>query len=66
MIDAPEAIVCRDLVQVFGPTRALDRISLNVEHGEIFGLLGPNGAGKTTAMGIGITTASALLPRLTR
>jgi ABC-2 type transport system ATP-binding protein len=30
--------------------RAVDRIDLVVEPGEIFGLLGPNGAGKTTTM----------------
>lgn len=30
--------------------QALDRISLEVEKGEIFGLLGPNGAGKTTTI----------------
>ena len=27
---------------------ALEKVSLSVEEGEIFGLLGPNGAGKTT------------------
>jgi ABC-type multidrug transport system ATPase subunit len=27
---------------------ALEKVSLSVEQGEIFGLLGPNGAGKTT------------------
>ena len=32
------------------PHRALDRLSLTVEDGEIFGLLGPNGAGKTTTL----------------
>ncbi|HEY6292969.1 MAG TPA: ABC transporter ATP-binding protein [Terriglobia bacterium] len=31
-------------------TRALDRLTLTVEQGEIFGLLGPNGAGKTTTL----------------
>ena len=31
---------------------ALDRVSLRVERGEIFGLLGPNGAGKTTLVKI--------------
>jgi ABC-2 type transport system ATP-binding protein len=30
--------------------RALDRFSLQVEQGEIFGFLGPNGAGKSTAI----------------
>ncbi len=32
------------------PKRALDRLNLAVEEGEIFGLLGPNGAGKTTTL----------------
>jgi ABC-2 type transport system ATP-binding protein len=32
------------------PRRALDRLTLGVERGEIFGLLGPNGAGKTTTL----------------
>jgi ABC-2 type transport system ATP-binding protein len=32
--------------------KALDRFSLRVERGEIFGFLGPNGAGKTTAIHI--------------
>jgi ABC-2 type transport system ATP-binding protein len=30
--------------------RALDRLTLDVEPGEIFGFLGPNGAGKTTTL----------------
>jgi ABC-2 type transport system ATP-binding protein len=32
------------------PYRALDRLSLEVETGEVFGFLGPNGAGKTTTL----------------
>jgi ABC-2 type transport system ATP-binding protein len=38
----------RDLVRQFGTFTAVDRISFEVQRGEIFGLLGPNGAGKTT------------------
>ena len=32
--------------------RALERIDLEIEQGEIFALLGPNGAGKTTLIGL--------------
>src|SRR5437870_5238113 len=32
------------------PYRALDRLTLHVDAGEVFGFLGPNGAGKTTAI----------------
>jgi ABC-2 type transport system ATP-binding protein len=34
----------------FGDITAVDRMSLDIEEGEIFGLLGPNGAGKSTAI----------------
>ena len=36
----------------FGNVRALDRVSLSVPRGEIFGLLGPNGSGKSTLIRI--------------
>jgi ABC-2 type transport system ATP-binding protein len=32
------------------PYRALDRLTLEVAEGEVFGFLGPNGAGKTTTL----------------
>jgi ABC-2 type transport system ATP-binding protein len=32
------------------PYRALDRLTIGVEVGEVFGFLGPNGAGKTTTL----------------
>ena len=32
------------------PYRALDRLTLAIERGEVFGFLGPNGAGKTTTL----------------
>ncbi len=39
----------------YGPVRALDAVSFEVEKNQILGFLGPNGAGKSTAMKI-ITT----------
>jgi ABC-2 type transport system ATP-binding protein len=46
--------------------RALDRFSLRVEAGEIFGFLGPNGAGKTTAihLAMGFMRASSGFGRM--
>jgi ABC-2 type transport system ATP-binding protein len=37
-----------DLQKTFASQIAVDKISLQLEQGSIFGLLGPNGAGKTT------------------
>jgi ABC-2 type transport system ATP-binding protein len=39
-----------NLIKTFGPKRAVDGISFNVERGEVLGFLGPNGAGKSTTM----------------
>lgn len=36
----------------YGPIRALDDFSIQIETGQVFGLLGPNGSGKTTFLGI--------------
>ena len=42
-----ESIVVTDLCKDYRNVRALDRVSLTVGRGELFGLLGVNGAGKT-------------------
>ena len=34
----------------FGALKALDRVDLSVEAGEVYGFIGPNGAGKTTTI----------------
>ena len=39
-----------DLTKKFGEFTAVDHVTFDVEHGEIFGFLGPNGAGKTTTI----------------
>ncbi|MGG1878756.1 ATP-binding cassette domain-containing protein [Paenibacillus cisolokensis] len=39
-----------DVVKIYADKTAVNRISLEVEEGEIYGLLGANGAGKTTTM----------------
>lgn len=53
-------IEARGLLKLYGATRAVDAIDLDIRRGEIFGLLGPNGAGKTTAilMMLGLTETS--------
>ncbi|HEV8660339.1 MAG TPA: ABC transporter ATP-binding protein [Thermoanaerobaculia bacterium] len=45
-------IEIRDLTKKYGDFTAVDRLSLTVAPGEIFGFLGPNGAGKTTTIRI--------------
>lgn len=46
-----EAVVrLEEVTKRFGPVVAVDRLSLEIVRGEVFGLLGPNGAGKTTTV----------------
>ena len=41
-------IQVRDLKKYYGPIRGVERVTLHVNQGEIFGFVGPNGSGKTT------------------
>ncbi len=45
-----DAIRTEGLTKSFGTTTAVDRLTITVAEGEIFGLVGPDGAGKTTTM----------------
>ncbi len=45
-----KAVVVRDLEKRFGAFVAVNRVSFEVDRGEIFGFLGPNGAGKLTTI----------------
>ena len=58
----PSAIVARELTKEYKGShgkRALDRVTLDIQQGEIFGLIGRNGAGKTTFLRI---AGTQLLP----
>jgi ABC-2 type transport system ATP-binding protein len=43
-------ITTTNLTKSFGEQVAVDRLTLEIEEGEVFGFLGPNGAGKTTTI----------------
>src|SRR5215207_970478 len=43
-------IECRDLTKKYGELFAVDRLSLKLEPGDVYGFIGPNGSGKTTTM----------------
>src|SRR5688572_31126743 len=44
------AIETHDLTRRYGSRRGIERVSLAVPEGALFGFLGPNGAGKTTTI----------------
>src|SRR4051794_22050510 len=45
---AEAALATREATVRFGDVTAVDRVSLAIGRGEVFGLLGPNGSGKTS------------------
>jgi ABC-2 type transport system ATP-binding protein len=45
-------IETRDLTKMYGDLYALNRLTLKLERGDVYGFIGPNGAGKTTTMRI--------------
>jgi ABC-2 type transport system ATP-binding protein len=44
------ALQTEDLTKRFGARTAVDRLTMRVERGDIYGFLGPNGAGKSTTL----------------
>jgi ABC-type multidrug transport system ATPase subunit len=44
------ALQTEDLTKRFGVRTAVDRLTIRVERGDIYGFLGPNGAGKSTTL----------------
>jgi ABC-2 type transport system ATP-binding protein len=50
MTSAPIMIELKDLTKTYGAYTAVQRLSLSIGRGEIFGFIGPNGAGKTTTI----------------
>jgi ABC-type branched-subunit amino acid transport system ATPase component len=45
-------LAVEEVTKRFGGLTALDRVSLSLEPGKIYGLIGPNGSGKTTLVNI--------------
>lgn len=52
MSNTVKTVSVQGVVKNFGKIRALDKVSIEIDEGLIFGLIGPNGAGKTTLLRI--------------
>jgi ABC-2 type transport system ATP-binding protein len=49
-VQMSHVIETHQLTKSYGSLKAVDKLDITVDSGEIFGLLGPNGAGKTTTI----------------
>jgi ABC-type multidrug transport system ATPase subunit len=47
-----DAIAVKDLVKLYGPTRALSSVSLELHKGAVTAVEGPNGSGKSTLLNV--------------
>jgi ABC-2 type transport system ATP-binding protein len=47
-----DMIETRDLTKMYGDLFALNRLTIKLERGDVYGFIGPNGSGKTTTMRI--------------
>src|SRR5512140_677468 len=48
--DPDDIVDARELRKAYGPTVAVENVSLRVKRGIVFGVLGPNGSGKSTTV----------------
>ena len=51
MSEAPLLSV-RDLSKAFGGVQAVNRVSFDLNKGDLLGIIGPNGSGKTTTVNL--------------
>jgi ABC-type branched-subunit amino acid transport system ATPase component len=50
--EVPKLLRVDSIEKRFGGLTALNKVSLNVEKGKVYGLIGPNGSGKTTLLNL--------------